>query len=209
MPNRQIKKFLLTAFLIFAAAEISAHPRFEKMKTTSTMNQEEKLNLPPLDVFDFIQNIKYGIETEIFLEGSFFTKENLTNFTNGEDVKNFGDDNQYFVVDDTTIEGISLGIGFSREGKSEIKSGGLVTHFVDRSLNVDYIIKTFGPPEKTNDPYTNILLFHLPVLEPKTHDYGHSEIHHILIGKNSTTEIISFTSKDGSIYKIDVKQTRE
>jgi hypothetical protein len=204
----QINLAILAALLLFIKAEVNAQPVQDRLEPNAMLN-EENMKIPPLTAVDLIQNIKYCVDNDLFLTDEFFIEENLIRFANGHAVENLGDNKNYFMAKGINVEGVSGGISFVREYKDGEKAGGLILHFNSPFINADYLIKIFGPFQTATDPYRNYNPVHPGFVTRKTHQYGNMEMHYVLTGKKSKTEIISFTQGDGSISRVNIKQTGE
>jgi hypothetical protein len=176
---------------------------------SNAMINEQNMKLPTLTAVDLIQNIKHCAENDLFLEDTFFIKENLIKFANGHAIENLGDNKNYFMVKGVNIEGVDREIDFIREYRDGKRASGLILYFNSPSINVDNLIKIFGRFQTATDPYKNYNTAHPGFVTPQTHQYGNMEMHYVLTGKKSKTEIISFTQGDGSISRVNIKPTGE
>lgn len=206
MKNLYLAIFLIS--IIFESAfPASAQSAFDKFKSADVINKND-LKLPPTNAFEFLQNIRYGIDAELFLEDSFFEPENILLFTNAKSVKGLGANQNWLMIRQANIEGVQRSIEATRENTAGDKMGRLAISFFSPEINVDYIIKIFGPITKTIDPYKNTDARHPIPLSAKTHPLGNMEICHSFISKQVNTEICSLTSGSGQVSQFNVIQTK-
>jgi hypothetical protein len=197
--------FALTLTLINMEANAESAPEFSEKHHQQA---ERKLNLPPKNAFDLIENIKIGIEEDLLIKDSFFTEESMLQFSNGRSIEDLGGKNNFFVIRDIHAEGVN-GVDFHRIFGETKRKARLGASFSSPKINIDYLIKVFGLFQEIKDPYASSDSRHPVLLEKTTHRYGNMATHHVLRGNLSKTDIYAITSGDGSIIQLNFDQTEE
>lgn len=193
--------------IYYSILPANAQSAFEKFKAAVAMDKND-LKLPPTNAFEFLQNIKYAINTELLLDDSFFEPENLLLFTNAKSVKGLGEAQNWLMIRQANIEGVQRSIEAVRENNAKEKMGRLLISFFSPKINADYIIDTLGPITTTRDPYINSDPRHPIPLSAKTHPFGNLEICQIFIKKQVSTEMCSLVSGSGQVSQFNVVQIK-
>lgn len=206
MKSRYRVIFLVWIILcsIFPAMAESA---FDEFKAAVAIDKNG-LKLPPTNAFELIQNIKYAIDTELFLDDSFFEPENLLLFTNAKSVEGTGKNANWLMIRQVNIEGVQRTIEVVRANTANEKMGRLVISFFSPEINADYIIKALGPITTTRDPYINSGTGHPMPLSAKTHLLGNMEICQSFLNKKISTKVCSLTSGSGQVSQFNVVQIK-
>ena len=207
MKNRYPAIFLV---LIILSPALSAHAQsaFQKFKAAAVMDKTD-LKLPPTNAFEFLQNIKYAIDAELFLDDSFFEEENVLLFFNAKSVKGTGENKNWLTIKQANIKGVQRSIEIVRQKTEMEKISRLAVSFFTPLVNADHIIKIFGLVTKTEELSKKFGSGHPIPLFAKTHPFGNMEICQIFINKKINSEICSLVSGDGQIGQFYVVQTRE
>jgi hypothetical protein len=207
MKNRYLTTLLIPVILALTTSA-SAESKFEEFKLTAVTGNNN-LKIPPANAFEFLQNIKYAIEMELFLDDSFFEPENLLLFTNAKSVKGTGKNENWLTITQANIEGVQRSIEVTRKDTEAEKVTRLAVSFFTPSINADYIIKIFGPVTRTEELSKKFGSGHPIPFSAKTHPFGNMEICQIFINKKTQTEMCSLVSGDGQVGQSYVAQTRE
>lgn len=207
MKTRYLVPFFIS--IIFCPTlSVHAQSAFEKFKAAAVMDKTD-LKLPPTNAFEFLQNIKYAINAELFLDDSFFEPENLLLFTNAGSVGNTEKNEIWLTIKQTNIKGVQRSIEVTRKTTEARDTGRLAASFFSSSIDADYIIKIFGPISKTIELSKKFGHGHPIPLSAKTHPLGNTEACQTFVNKKIYTEVCSLISGNGQVGQFYVVQTRE
>lgn len=198
----------LVLIIFYSILPARAQSAFDKFKAAVEIDKND-LKLPPTNAFEFLRNIKYGVDTELFLDDSFFEPENLLLFTNAKSVKGTGKNQNWLTIRQAKIEGVQRSIEVIRQNTEVEKVSKLAVGFFFPLINADHLIGVFGPVTKTEELSRKFGSGHPIPLSKKTHAFGNMEICQIFINKKVHTEICSLVSGDGQVGQFYVTQTRE
>lgn len=204
-------KLLAFCFLALTLTLINMKTKAESSPQLPAEHQPEtaeKLKLPPKNATSLIENTKIGVEEDLFIKDSFFTEESMLKFSNGHSIEDLGGKNNFFVIRDIHAEGVN-GVDFHRIFGEEKRKARLGVGFNSPKINIDYLIKLFGPFQEIKDPYASSDSRHPVLLEKTTHRYGNMATHHVLRGNLSKTDIYAIISGDGSIIQLNFEQTED
>ena len=199
---------LLIAVILTLSASANAEPTSDKAKAAD-MPGKDDLQLPPANVSEFIQNIKYFIENDLLLEKDFFTQKNLMRFSNARNARNLGDRKDVFFIEGVNITGIGPAIEAFSESNNDKQTVRIGVSFKSGSISAAYLIKTFGNVSRIEDPYKDINSFHPEMVSSKTDRYGNMAITQLIVVKRTNTKIYSIIAGDGSVSRINIIQTRD
>ena len=207
MKNRYLLMFLVS-IICCPAFSTHAQSAFEKFKASAAMDKSD-LKLPPTNAFEFLQNIKHAIDTELFLDDSFFEPENLLLFTNAKSVDGIEKNGDWLTIKQANIEGVQRSIEVTKQNTEEKKTGRMAISFFSKLIDADFITKVFGPISKTIELSKKFAFGHPIPLSAKTHPLGNTEACQTFVNKKTYTEICSLVSGNGQVGQFYVVQTRE